>query len=180
MANIMRQMKWRLLCAAVVASAAAVATAQEPEYVAVKAGRVITVSGEEFAPGVIVIEDGKITAVGSGLEFPAAAEVIDAPRLTVMPGLIHPRSRYGLPEFKRSGVHGDRTAAGEVYVDTIPFDELLHEGFTTVCFVPTGSDIPGMASVYRTAGDEESRLSRGFPRANLCRTRSWRVRPGRC
>ena len=51
MANIMRQMKWRWLCAAVVASAAAVATAQEPEYVAVKAGRVITVSGEEFAPG---------------------------------------------------------------------------------------------------------------------------------
>jgi len=154
-ANIMRQTKWRLLCAAVMASAAA---AQEAEYVAVKAGRVITVSGEEFAPGVIVIEDGKITAVGSGLEYPGLAEVIEAPRLTVMPGLIHPRSRYGLPDFSRSGVHGDQTAADEVYPDTIPFDELLHEGFTTVCFVPTGSDIPGMASVYRTAGDDESRL----------------------
>ncbi len=164
MADIMRQTKRRLLCAAVVASAATaatVATAQEPEYVAVKAGRVITVSGEEFAPGVIVIEDGKITAVGSGLEFPATAEVIDAPRLTVMPGLIHPRSRYGLPEFKRSGVHGNQTASTEVYLDTIPFDELLHEGFTTVCFVPTGNAIPGMASVYRTAGEEESRLIDG-------------------
>ena len=34
MASIMRQMKWRLLCAAAVSSAAA---AQEPDYVAVKA-----------------------------------------------------------------------------------------------------------------------------------------------
>lgn len=135
------------------------AAAQEPEYVAVKAGRVITVSGEEFAPGVIVIEDGKITAVGTGLEFPKTAEVIDARGQTVMPGFIDARTRYGLQDFERSGVSGDRTASEEVYVDTIPFDELVQAGFTTVCFVPTGSDIPGMASVYRTAAvDDENQL----------------------
>jgi len=134
------------------------AAAQEPAYVAVKAGRVITVSGEEYAPGVIVIEDGMITAVGSGLEFPKTAEVIDAHGQTVMPGFINVRTRYGLRDFERSGVSGDRTASEEVYVDTIPFDELVQAGFTTVSFVPTGSDIPGMASVYRTAavdGDEQ-------------------------
>jgi len=133
------------------------AAAQEPEYVAIKAGRVITVAGEEFAPGVIVIEDGKITAVGSGLEFPKTAEVIEAPRQTVMPGLIHARTRYGLRSFERRGVHGDRSASEEVYLEAVPFDELLRAGFTTVCFVPTGKGIPGMSSVYRTAGPDEKR-----------------------
>ncbi len=132
--------------------------AQEPEYVAIKAGRVITVSGDEFSPGVIVIEDGKITAVGAGLEFPASAEVINAQGQTVMPGFVHPRTRYDLEDFTRSGVHGDQTAASEVYIDRIGFDELREAGFTTACFVPAGKGIPGMASVYRTGGDEDTRL----------------------
>lgn len=139
----------------------ATVVAQEPEYVAVKAGRVITVSGDEFSPGVIVIEDGKITAVGSGLEFPASAKVINAQRQTVMPGFVHPRTRYDLESVNRNGVHGDQTAESEVYIDRVGFDELREAGFTTACFVPAGKGIPGRASVYRTGGDEDTRLVKG-------------------
>lgn len=128
------------------------------EYVAIKAGRVITVAGEEFSPGTVVIEDGKISAVGGAkLEFPPEAKVIEAPDETVMPGLILSRSRFGLTNYKRSGVHGDLKASGDVYLSQIDFDPLLEAGFTTVCYIPAGSDIPGVASVYRTAGPEESR-----------------------
>ena len=126
-------------------------------YVAVKAARVITVSGEEFAPGVIVIEDGKISAVGKDLEFPPSAKVIDARGQTVMPGLIHSRSRHGLPGYTRAGVQGDQTAASEVYPGWMDFGDLIEAGFTAVAFVPDGTDIPGTASVFRTAGPDASR-----------------------
>lgn len=128
----------------------------EPRYVVVKAGRVITVSGEEYAPGTVVIEDGKITAVGRDLEYPSAARVIRAPRETVLPGFVHPQSRWGLESYRRSGVHGNRSAADDVFTSELSFEDLLSAGYTTVCFIPDGSDIPGKAAAYRTAGPEES------------------------
>ncbi len=132
------------------------ATEGEPRYVVVKAGRVITVSGEEYAPGTVVIEDGKITAVGRDLEYPSAARVIRAPRETVLPGFVHPQSRWGLESYRRSGVHGHRSAADDVFAGELSLEDLLSAGYTTVCFIPDGSDIPGRAAAYRTAGPEES------------------------
>ncbi len=130
----------------------------DEEFVVVKAGRVITVSGEEYSPGTIVIVDGKIRLVGgTGLEYPDTAKVIDARRQTVMPGFIHPRSRFQLPTYQRKGVHGDLSAGDEIYPAQIDFDELLEAGYTTVCFYPGGTGAPGVASVYRTAGPDDVR-----------------------
>lgn len=130
----------------------------DEEFVVIKAGRVITVSGEEYAPGTVVIEDGKISAVGGDIEYPPSARVIRAPRETVMPGLIHPRSRFGLEEYTRTGVQGDQSVVGEVFLSQMRFDDLLEAGFVAVAFVPAGTDIPGTAATYRTAGPEESRV----------------------
>lgn len=130
----------------------------EPDYVVIKAGRVITVVGEEFSPGVIVIEDGKISAVGKDLEYPSSAKVLRAHRQTVMPGFVLARSRFGLSNYRRSGVHGDQKAADEVYFSQIDWRDLLKAGFTSVAIVPDGSDITGMAALYHTAGVEENFL----------------------
>lgn len=128
------------------------------EIIVIQAGRVITVSGEEFSPGTIVIEDGIITAVGSNIEFPPSAKTIKAKRETVIPGFIHPRTRYGLDSYNRSGVNGDKSASTEVYLSWMDFSDLLHSGYTTVCFIPPGKDITGMASVYHTAGPDDTKL----------------------
>jgi len=130
----------------------------DEDFVVIKAGRVITVSGEQYAPGTIVIEDGKISAVGGDIEFPPSATVIHAPHETVMPGLIHPRSRFGLKRYMRVGVHGDEHVTDEVFLHQMRFDDLLHAGFVAVTLVPAGSDIPGVAATYRTGGPVESRL----------------------
>jgi hypothetical protein len=132
----------------------------EPEYVVIRAERVITVDGATHAPGMVVIEDGKVRAVGRGLEYPKSAKVIDASRETVMPGLILARSRHGLSRYSRSGLRGAQTAAGEVGLAEVDFEDFLEAGYTTVGFVPDGSGIPGSASVYRTGGEEGSRLLR--------------------
>ncbi|MCH8242347.1 MAG: amidohydrolase family protein [Planctomycetes bacterium] len=129
----------------------------EPDYVVVKASRVITVGGEEYAPGVIVIEDGKISAVGKDLEYPSSAKVIRVGRQTVMPGFVLARSRFGLSGYRRSGVHGDQKAADEVYLSEVDWHDLLEAGYTSVAIVPDGKGVTGMAALYRTAGDDVSR-----------------------
>jgi len=58
------------------------------EVTAVKAGRILTISGEPITDGVILIEDGKIVEIGTGIEIPEDAVVIDAGKSVVMPGLV--------------------------------------------------------------------------------------------
>lgn len=76
------------LCAISVAPAQT-ASAQAPKPLAVRAGRMLDVrSGNVVNDAVILIENGRITAVGSKLDIPAGAEVIDLGNAMVLPGLI--------------------------------------------------------------------------------------------
>jgi hypothetical protein len=143
------------LASIVLASAPAHAAGPEsPEYVVVKAGRVITVSGEEIERGEIVIVDGRITLVGTGLDYPASATVIEARNQVVMPGLIHACSTIGVPNFSRRGHNGRVQVDQEIRYDDIDFQPLLRNGFTTVVLKPIGSGVNGTASAYATAADE--------------------------
>jgi imidazolonepropionase-like amidohydrolase len=66
---------------------AAQAQASKPK--AVRAGRMLDVrSGSVITNAVILIENGRITAVGAGLQIPRNAEVIDLSNAFVLPGLI--------------------------------------------------------------------------------------------
>lgn len=76
-----------IACAALLAAAPAWA-ADEPAVVAIKAGRIHTVSGEPIDAGVIIIRDGRIAAVGAALEIPAGARVLDYADAVITPGLI--------------------------------------------------------------------------------------------
>jgi len=58
------------------------------EVTVVKAGKILTISGEPIEDGVILIENGKITEIGKGIEIPEGATVIDASKSVVMPGLV--------------------------------------------------------------------------------------------
>ena len=135
---------------------------QEESFTVIKAGRLITLAGSEpasakGASAEVVLVDGKIRLVGADLEYPKSARVIDARREVVMPGLILPQTRWQLPSYSRSGVHGDRSAAREIYLGEIDFQPLLEAGFTAACFDTAGSGIPGPSAVFRTAGKKEDR-----------------------
>ncbi len=131
-------------------------------FVVIQAGRVITAAGEELVgspnvPVQIVLVDGKIRLVGKDLDYPKTAKVIDARDQVVMPGMIHPGTRWQLPSYSRSGAHADRTVEKELYLEEIDFEPLLKAGFTAICYYPVGSGIPGTGVVYRTAGKTEDR-----------------------
>jgi imidazolonepropionase-like amidohydrolase len=64
---------------------AAVVSAQD---VALKGGTVLTVTKGTIENGTVLIQDGKITAVGASVSIPSGVEVIDVTGKYVMPGLI--------------------------------------------------------------------------------------------
>ena len=67
---------------------------------AITGGKLLTVSHGTIENGVLVIVDGKISAVGEAgkVAVPAGATIVDAHGLTVYPGLIDPDTTLGLTE----------------------------------------------------------------------------------
>ena len=56
--------------------------------IALTGGRILPVAGEPIEKGTVLVENGKIKAVGADLEVPAGAQVVDVTGMWVTPGLI--------------------------------------------------------------------------------------------
>jgi imidazolonepropionase-like amidohydrolase len=65
---------------------------------AIVGGRVLPVTAEPIDGAVVLIRDGKIAAVGVGLEIPLDARVIDAAGGWVLPGFIEAHGHVGVHE----------------------------------------------------------------------------------
>jgi imidazolonepropionase-like amidohydrolase len=64
--------------------------------IAIKAGKIITITGADIQDGIILVEDGMIKAVGSDVEIPWDAFVIEAKDRIVMPGFVLAHTSSGL------------------------------------------------------------------------------------
>lgn len=64
--------------------------------IAIVNGKVYTITAGVIEEGVILIEDGKIKAVGKDVKVPEGAEIIDAKGKTVTPGLIDSHSHLAV------------------------------------------------------------------------------------
>ncbi|UCG87663.1 MAG: amidohydrolase family protein [Gemmatimonadota bacterium] len=85
-----------LLTCCLLGLGAAHSEAVPPAKVAFEGGRIIPVVGEEIAKGTLLIEHGKITAVGKKVEIPYDAMVIDVSGKVLFPGMISPHTWRGL------------------------------------------------------------------------------------
>jgi imidazolonepropionase-like amidohydrolase len=66
---------------------------------AIVGGRVVPVEGEPLAGGVVLLRDGKITAVeGAGFAVPPGVDVVDASGAWVLPGFIDAHAHVGVHE----------------------------------------------------------------------------------
>lgn len=61
-------------------------------------GKIYTMAGQVLDSGTIIIDAGKIKAVGANLEIPAGTEIIDAQGKFVMPGIIDAHTHIGIYE----------------------------------------------------------------------------------
>lgn len=127
-------------------------------------GRIYTITNGVLENGTILIKDDKIVAVGSEVEIPVEAKVIDLQGKTVLPGLIDPSSRVGIHEEALGAVGYDEDESTAVctpqmrVIDAInPTDiairESLEAGITTVAITPGNANvINGQISVIKTFG----------------------------
>ena len=77
--------------------------------VAITGGRVFTITHGVIENGTVLVENGKITAVGRDLKVPRGAQVIDARGKVVMPGLFDAGDKLGTVEIPALGITVDAT-----------------------------------------------------------------------
>ncbi len=125
--------------------------------VVVRGGRVVPVSGPEIENGAVLIEGGKIKAVGRAGEIavPAGAEIVEAAGGWILPGFVECLASIGLGD-RYGAVEGDEVSdpvtAGLRILDAIdPFDKRFAQaaraGITTLMIAPGRSNVIGARTV---------------------------------
>ncbi|HYP28686.1 MAG TPA: amidohydrolase family protein [Blastocatellia bacterium] len=139
------------------------ALAQNPsETYAIRNARIVTVTGPVIERGTVVIQNGRIAAVGADVSVPANAKVIDATGLQVYPGMIDSGTVMGLTEISSVPGTVDTAEVGDnnanIRADVAINTESAHigvtrvNGVTTTLSAPRGGQIAGQSALLNLAG----------------------------
>lgn len=145
--------------------------AQTSTDYAVTHAKIFTLAGPPIEDGTVLIHDGKITDVGTGVAIPAGAQVIDAKGLQVYPGLFDSVTQMGLSEIGAVRATVDTTETGSFNPDVVAATAILPSsahipvtraaGITQVIAAPdsggfdsggSNSQVGGQASAIHLAG----------------------------
>jgi imidazolonepropionase-like amidohydrolase len=138
------------------------AASARDDTIAIVGGRIVTVSGPTFEKGTVLVKGGRIQAVGSTVEVPPGATVIDAVGRSVYPGLIDGMTGIGLTEIGSVPGSVDSREVGDVnpharaWVAVHPHSELIPVaragGLTVVLTAPEGGLVSGQSALIRLTG----------------------------
>lgn len=174
-----------LLCALIVLSAACINVSAQ-NY-AITNAKVVTVSGSLIENGTIIIRDGLIENVGSGIKVPADVTIIDVSGSTVYPGFIDSLSNLGMPAPQAQqrgrgaaaafaaaaaaaqappdsnsnypdGLRPERSAEDDLRGGNAQFESARNAGFTTALTVGRTGLFNGRSAVIDLAGDTVSAM----------------------
>lgn len=117
-------------------------------------GTIYTMAGEIIQQGIVVLDQGKIMAVGKDLQIPPNAQIINALGKVVTPGLIDAHTHLGIQEegIRWEGSDGNEVSAPVVAglraIDAINpgeegFRDAYRAGITTVMTGPGSANVVG-------------------------------------
>lgn len=153
--------------------------------IAIKGGKVVTVTNGIIENGTVLIDGGKIKAVGQNIDIPSDCEVIDASGKWVTPGLIDPHthiSTFNEPNTLPAVYDGNETsnpvtshirAIDALNPHDMGIEHARKAGFTTCYTLPGSANIIGGtgigfklkegATVYDIAisGSEQMKMALG-------------------
>lgn len=153
----------------------------EPRYFAIRDARIVPVDGPVIENGTVVVAKGLIAAVGTNVDIPPEAWVIDGKGLTVYPGLIDAGDTLALPAEEKSDDAGDshpsavpakismgpedrpastpwEVAANELNPSDKRIASWREAGFTTVLTSSEDGILPGQGSLIDLEGDRAGRM----------------------
>jgi imidazolonepropionase-like amidohydrolase len=141
---------------------AQLANTPSPTYI-IRNARIVTVTGADIENGALVINGGRITAVGANVTAPPGAQEIDARGLTVYPGMIDVGTNMGLIEIS-TGAPGtvDAQELGDMNPNiAVVWSVNPHSshiavtrvaGVTSALTLPSGGVISGQAALINLFG----------------------------
>jgi imidazolonepropionase-like amidohydrolase len=122
--------------------------------VVIKAGKVITLSGETIENGTILIEGGRITAVGKDIKYPWSAEVKEFPDAVAFPGFVEALTNSGMDSANENiDVAAFLNVKDSIDPVNFYYEDALRAGITTIN-VQQGRDcvIGGRGYVVKPTG----------------------------
>ncbi|MBB6085901.1 amidohydrolase family protein [Wenzhouxiangella marina] len=132
------------------------------EVLALTGATVHPVSSDPIPDGTVLIEDGRITAVGSDIVAPPGARIIDLDGLHLYPGFVHPASQLGLREINSVAGTIDTAEMGSVNAalraevafnhDSMLLPASVAGGILSAHVVPGGGLIQGSSAVLELDG----------------------------
>lgn len=137
---------------------------------AITNARIVTVSGATIENGTVVIQNGKIAAVGANVSVPNGAEKINGAGLTVFPGMIDADTNMGLVEIPQGAAGtvdvaetGAMNANAKAIKGINPHSSHINvtrvNGVTTVLSAPSGGVVSGQAAVINLNGSTQDEMA---------------------
>jgi imidazolonepropionase-like amidohydrolase len=132
--------------------------------VALKNGKLLTITHGTIQNGTVIMQGGKITAIGANVSIPANAQIIDATGMTIYPGLIDSETQLGLTEISAEAMTNDLVERSDEIMPNMHTADAFHaesalipvariNGITNAIVAPTGEDtLPGQDSFIQLAG----------------------------
>ncbi|MXW83137.1 MAG: amidohydrolase, partial [Rhodothermaceae bacterium] len=134
--------------------------------------RIVTITQGTIENGTIVIENGIIVQLGTDVDVPDDAQVIDLAGLTVYPGMIDSGTQMGLVEVGSLSETRDASELGDlspqmksltaVNPNGVAIPVTRVNGVTTVLTVPSGGMLPGQAALINLHGYTPQQMYAGF------------------
>jgi len=140
--------------------------------IALRGGKLLTITHGAIDNGVIVMQGGKITAVGaaSAVNIPSSAQVIDATGMTIYPGLIDSETQLGLTEISAENMTNDLVELSDEIMPHMHTAEAFHaesalipvarmNGITNAVVAPeSGDTLPGQDCFIQLAGANSTEM----------------------
>ena len=158
-----------------VLAVAVAAQAQSPQTIALTGAKLLTVSHGTIENGVLVMTDGKISAIGEAgkVKIPSGAQLVDAKGMTVYPGLIDPESNFGLTEISADQMTNDLVERSDEIMPHMHVYDAFHSetelipvarlnGVTNAVVAPASEDtIPGQDIFIQLYGKDRDQMILG-------------------
>ena len=139
--------------------------------IAIRGGKLLTITHGVIENGVVVMENGKITAVGPGnTSIPRGATVVDATGMTVYPGLIDSETNLGLVEVEADQMSNDLVEPSDEIMPHMHVADAFHSetqripvvrvnGITNAIVAPGSDDsLPGQDILIQLDGKDRDEM----------------------